>query len=882
VETPERHILVDEVEAASMKKTRVANGIYYVEIPEADLRILCGCPADSVKHLIKGGLISTVTANGSVFETGPNAILLSDTSAQKGSFANLCEFPLLQMFYRQGMAIPGHPNNRGRRPILIGLGDQVRSQGEYFFRGNYGLSSIEEIEACGIPTDTAREMFLIKKWFAFDSIRPTAQLVETRALDAEAVELAPGVVVHRKGFNRYEFLAGGRSVEVDLSLGPGEEFEPSYRLPPGGILREPFSVIHLGEGDGWDPARPCMGSLVCFKGLLYLVDAGPHIMHSLEALGIDAGEIEGIFHTHTHDDHFAGLTSLVRSERRMKYFAAPCVRATAQKKLAALMRTDEERFARFFEVHDLLPGEWNGIGDLQVRPVFSPHPVETTILFFRAPCSEGTRTYAHLADIASFSVLEKLAARRNGQSALTEASRAAFVSEMLAPVDLKKIDVGGGLIHGDASDFVSDRSRRIVLSHGLAAMPDAMKGIGITVSFGDTDTLIAGSVREQLLDNARKFLSSWFPGAPPSEIEALANCPIQELAPGAIVHTPGAPESDLRLILSGIAHTAESRTEAQRRFTAGTLVGSPPGHPGDRGAVVIRATSAVTVLSIPARAYTDFIARANLSNAVQTSVAYRGFLSLCPLFSGIVSESILNGLAAAMEKRTLIAGQVAVPTSIPELLLLAEGEVDLAVGAHLVESIGPGGFWGEERIASAAAVICEARAVTDCVYFAISADLLSEIPIAQWELLETFERRLKSFRTGFRFDWSESFRVEVKELDDQHRKLFALVNDLSELVGHSGLIAGHDAKKKELLEFTRFHFESEEALMEKNAYPRIEMQKKAHAELLARLERFVGAGERRARPRAETIVDYLKDWLIRHTLLEDLIYREFFREKGIH
>ena len=865
-----------------MKKTRVANGIYYVEIPEADLRILCGCPADSVKHLITRGLITTVAANGSVFETGPNAILLSDTSAQKGSFANLCEFPLLQMFYRQGMAIPSHPNNTGRRPILIGLGDQVRSQGEYFFRGSYGLSSVEEIEACGVPADTAREMFRVKKWFAFDTIHPTAQLVETRALDADAVELAPGVIVHRKGFNRYEFLTGGRSVEVDLTLGPGEEFEPSYRLPLRAVSRAPFSVIHIGEGDGWDPARPCMSSIVCFQGLLYLVDAGPHITHSLEALGIDAGEIEGIFHTHAHDDHFAGLTSLVRAERRMKYFAAPCVRATAQKKLAALMRIDEEHFSRFFEVHDLLPGEWNRIGELEVKPVTSPHPVETTILFFRATGGKGTRTYAHLADIASFDVLEKLAAGRNGQSALSESSRAAFVAEIRAPVDLKKIDVGGGLIHGNAPDFVSDHSRRIVLSHNLAAMPDSMKGIGVTVSFGDSDTLIAGSVKEQLLHGARRFLASWFPGAPLSEIEALAKCPILEIAPGAIVHTPGVRAPDLRLILSGIAHAAESRTEAQRRFTAGTLVGSPPGHPGDRGAVVIRATSAVTVLSIPAQAYTDFIARANISSAFRTSVANRGFLSLCPLFSGIVSENILNGLAGAMEKRTLTSGQVAVPTSTPELLLLADGEVDLAVGAHLVESIGPGGFWGEERIASAAPMICEARAVTDCVYFAISADLLSEIPLAQWELLETFERRLKNLRTGFRFDWSESFRVEVKELDDQHMKLFTLVNDLSDLVGHSGMIAGHDAEKKELLEFTRFHFESEEALMENNAYPRLDVQKKAHADLLARLERFVSAGERRARPRAETMVDYLKDWLIRHTLLEDLIYREFFREKGIH
>src|SRR5271169_6376966 len=150
-----------------MKKTKGAPGIFWVEIPEADLRIVCGCPADTVKHLAKQGMIVSTTRGGFTFETGPNAILLSDTPIQKGSFANLAEFPLLQMFYRQGMLIPGHPNNTGRKPLLIGLGDQVRSQGEYVFRGNYGLASLPEIEASGVAPAEAREMLEIKKWFSF-------------------------------------------------------------------------------------------------------------------------------------------------------------------------------------------------------------------------------------------------------------------------------------------------------------------------------------------------------------------------------------------------------------------------------------------------------------------------------------------------------------------------------------------------------------------------------------------------------------------------------------------------------------------------------------------------------------------------------------------
>ncbi|MCG6538121.1 MAG: hypothetical protein L7F78_26260, partial [Syntrophales bacterium LBB04] len=61
-----------------MRKLKVSTGIYWVEIPEAKLYILCGCPADSVKHLMKKGLIISEEKNGVGFETGPNAILLSE------------------------------------------------------------------------------------------------------------------------------------------------------------------------------------------------------------------------------------------------------------------------------------------------------------------------------------------------------------------------------------------------------------------------------------------------------------------------------------------------------------------------------------------------------------------------------------------------------------------------------------------------------------------------------------------------------------------------------------------------------------------------------------------------------------------------------------
>src|SRR5208282_172569 len=52
----------------AMHTVMVARGVHWVTIPEAGLSILCGCPADSVKLLMKKGLIVGTQKDGVAFE----------------------------------------------------------------------------------------------------------------------------------------------------------------------------------------------------------------------------------------------------------------------------------------------------------------------------------------------------------------------------------------------------------------------------------------------------------------------------------------------------------------------------------------------------------------------------------------------------------------------------------------------------------------------------------------------------------------------------------------------------------------------------------------------------------------------------------------------
>ncbi|MBT6727485.1 MAG: cyclic nucleotide-binding domain-containing protein [Deltaproteobacteria bacterium] len=726
-----------------IEKTQITTGVYWVAVPQAQLRILCGCPADSVKHLMKKGLIQWVEKNGVTYETGPNAILLSDLSLQNGHFANLAEFPVLQMLYRQGIIIPNHPNNTGHKPILIGQEEIVRSQMNYIYRGNYGLISLQEIEAAGISPDVADEMMRMKLRFAFGNIRPTEDLLEDCIVRDQAAEIRNGVLVLRLGFNIYEFSYEGDSVQVDLNLSEGEAYETPYELGAHQVSRDYFAITHSGEGDGWDTNRPCMASIVTFQGRIYLIDAGPNISHSLNALGINVNEIEGIFHTHAHDDHFAGLTSLIRSDHRIKYYSTRLVRESVTKKLAALMSIDENQFNEFFEVHDLEFDTWNNVNGLEVFPVFSPHPVETNILFLRTLWKEGHVTYAHLADITAFSVLEGMISDDPKAPGISRELYERTRSHYLTKVNLKKIDIGGGMIHGLATDFRADNSTKIVLSHTAGPLSNQEKEIGSGLAFGMTDVLIPGKI-DYYLKYAAKYLHAYYPMVPESEINMLLNCPRVSFSAGTILLKNNEAPAHVYLILTGSVEFIRAESKINNILSAGSLA-------GDMGALfglinfgTYRAASYIETLQIPSHLFEEFVARNRIFNAIQRVQDRIEFMRSTPLFGESVSYPIQTKIAQVMEQEFYPEGSE-IELTQPSLVLIRRGQVELLMKGKTPQIVEEGEFCGEETILGQQRRFLM-RAVKDSRVYKISdSELLREIPIVRWKLLERSEQRNSAF-----------------------------------------------------------------------------------------------------------------------------------------
>ncbi len=724
---------------SKIKKIKVAAGVYWVEVKEAEIYMLCGCPADAVKLMKKRGLIEDITLpSGEVCESGPNVILLSDVLIQNGKFSNLIEFPVMQMLYLQGMLIPGHPRNIGIKPLIIGSPDQIKSQLDYIYYGNYGLTDKAEIIQAGIPETLAETYMQIKLHFAFGKISPSEELLSSLALGRDKAHIRNGVYIQRIGFNEFEISYQDETVAVNLNLGEDEDYEAPYQLGFHFIRREYFAVIHSGEGDGWDIHRPCMSSILIFQGKIFLIDAGPNILASLTYLGISVNEIEGIFHTHCHDDHFAGLTTLIRTDHQIKYFATKLVRASVSKKLCALMGITKDQFNNFFEIHDLEFDTWNNIDGLEVMPFYSPHPVETNAYSFRTKWVDGYKTYTHLADTTSFKVLTRM--KELGR--IPRLFYDQIIHRYLAAADLKKIDIGGGLIHGDAEDYRNDPSGKIVLAHTHTPLTMQQREIGSSAAFGMVDVLIPAS-HDYLQDIARQHLSFYFPDAPVSDINYLLNHRFEAFNAGSILCKKGTTPNMVYLVITGSVEFTDAARRLRQVLPAGSFIGFYNAFREEPATHTYWAASNINVLSIPIQSYRDFIGRNDLFSELRRLEENIMFLESTWLFGEVVSFPILTKFAQVMEKVVFPEEEDLTYRDWSFLYLIYSGRIEMQLQHGIRLYLRAGDFFGGKSLLADSMPITELRTLEPTVCYAIPAWHAVEVPVVHWKILETSEKRLR-------------------------------------------------------------------------------------------------------------------------------------------
>jgi hemerythrin len=132
------------------------------------------------------------------------------------------------------------------------------------------------------------------------------------------------------------------------------------------------------------------------------------------------------------------------------------------------------------------------------------------------------------------------------------------------------------------------------------------------------------------------------------------------------------------------------------------------------------------------------------------------------------------------------------------------------------------------------------------------------------------------------FTWNDSYSVKVALCDQQHKKLFEIINTLADAM-RSG--KGNDMVSKtvgELLQYTRTHFQAEEALLKKASYPQLAAHQQMHRKFVEDVEGLVKQAREGKAANSILVLNLLRDWLLNHIQKTDKQYSECLNGAGIN
>jgi hemerythrin len=130
-------------------------------------------------------------------------------------------------------------------------------------------------------------------------------------------------------------------------------------------------------------------------------------------------------------------------------------------------------------------------------------------------------------------------------------------------------------------------------------------------------------------------------------------------------------------------------------------------------------------------------------------------------------------------------------------------------------------------------------------------------------------------------EWKDEYSVGIDSIDQQHKKLLSLINQLQTAVDYS---TGEEFEREaldELVDYTKTHFTYEEGLLEQNDYPDFVPHKAQHEAMIKEVEKVLAEYEKDHDTAMRNAADYLKDWLINHINGTDKQYSSHLISKGV-
>jgi len=129
--------------------------------------------------------------------------------------------------------------------------------------------------------------------------------------------------------------------------------------------------------------------------------------------------------------------------------------------------------------------------------------------------------------------------------------------------------------------------------------------------------------------------------------------------------------------------------------------------------------------------------------------------------------------------------------------------------------------------------------------------------------------------------WSEEYELGFKTIDEQHQVLVGLINELYSAFIDAEAMEAISGILDKMLDYTGYHFKTEEDFFLKNNYPDIENHKKEHELFVEKTKSFINKFSQDDAELTYDVMNFLRGWLLAHIQGSDKEYSRYFVKKGV-
>ena len=130
-------------------------------------------------------------------------------------------------------------------------------------------------------------------------------------------------------------------------------------------------------------------------------------------------------------------------------------------------------------------------------------------------------------------------------------------------------------------------------------------------------------------------------------------------------------------------------------------------------------------------------------------------------------------------------------------------------------------------------------------------------------------------------NWDDKYSVGISKIDEQHKKWIQYLNDLHDAMKSGKSKDIMNGLLNEMIQYTKTHFSLEEDYLKRYNYPGYTAHIAEHKKFTDKVMEFKSGFNQTGGILSIEVMNFMRDWLIKHIMVIDKQYSPFLMNKGI-